>query len=112
MNKGPVNLQDVFLNQARRDNVLVTVYLISGVQLKGLVRGFDSFTIVLDSPGRPPQLVYKHAIASIVPAKYVSWSGEPREAQKPIEASEDGTGENQIAEESGQAVAVAEDEGQ
>ncbi len=84
MNKGPANLQDVFLNQTRRDNVLVTVYLVSGVQLKGLVRGFDSFTIVLDSPGRPPQLVYKHAIASIVPARYVNWSSEPREAQKPV----------------------------
>jgi host factor-I protein len=98
MNKGPVNLQDVFLNQARRDNVLVTVYLVSGVQLKGLVRGFDSFTIVLDSPGRPPQLVYKHAIASIVPARYVNWSNEPREAQKPEEAAEGETAETQPTE--------------
>ena len=72
MNKSQMNLQDNFLNQARKENVPVTIYLISGVQLKGVVRGFDAFTVVLESMGKPPQLVYKHAVASVVPARPVS----------------------------------------
>ncbi len=86
MNKTQMNLQDNFLNQVRKDNVPVTIYLVSGVQLKGHVRGFDSFTVVLESPGKPTQLVYKHAMASVVPARNIS-TGQPRdEAQeKPAE---------------------------
>jgi len=79
-----MNLQDNFLNQVRKDNVGVTIYLVSGVQLKGLVRGFDSFTIVLETPGKPAQLVYKHAMASVVPARPISFSG-PREEGGPAE---------------------------
>ena len=71
MNKSSMNLQDNFLNQARKENIPVTIYLVSGVQLKGIVRGFDAFTVVLESPGKPPQLVYKHAVASVVPARPV-----------------------------------------
>jgi len=67
-----MNLQDLFLNQVRKENIPVTIYLASGVQLKGIVRGFDAFTVVLESPGKPPQLVYKHAMASVVPARPVS----------------------------------------
>ena len=69
MNKPQVNLQDLFLNQVRKENVGVMIYLIGGVQLRGNVRGFDSFTILLDTPGKPVQLVYKHAITSIVPMR-------------------------------------------
>ncbi len=72
MNKGQTNLQDIFLNQVRKENVPVTIYLITGVQLKGFVKGFDSFTLVLDSPGKPSQLIYKHALASVVPGKPVN----------------------------------------
>lgn len=72
MNKGQVNLQDVFLNQVRKENIPVTIYLVGGVQLKGHVRGFDAFTVLLDSPGKPTQMVYKHAVASVVPARQVS----------------------------------------
>jgi len=71
MNKGQMNLQDLFLNQVRKDNIPVTIYLVGGVQLKGLVRGFDAFTVVLESMGKAPQLVYKHAIASVVPMRSV-----------------------------------------
>lgn len=69
MNKGQTNLQDIFLNQVRKENIPVTVYLVTGAQLKGHIRGFDSFTVVLDSPGKPAQLVYKHALASVVPLR-------------------------------------------
>lgn len=72
MNKPQVNLQDVFLNQVRKENIGVTIYLIGGVQLRGMVRGFDAFTILLDSVGRPTQLVYKHAVTSIVPSRPVA----------------------------------------
>lgn len=72
MNKGQMNLQDLFLNQVRKEHVGVTIYLIGGVQLKGLVKGFDAFTMLLDSPGKPTQIVYKHAIASIVPMRQVN----------------------------------------
>lgn len=72
MNKPQLNLQDIFLNQVRKENIGVTIYLVNSVQLRGMVRGFDAFTILLDSVGRPTQLVYKHAVASIVPARAVS----------------------------------------
>jgi len=81
-----MNLQDNFLNQARKENIGVTIYLISGVQLKGIVRGFDAFTVVLESPGKPPQLVYKHAVASVVPLRPVYLV--PREEREPEPAPE------------------------
>ena len=62
------NLQDLFLNRARADKSLVTVFLMNGFQMKGVVRGFDSFTVVLDSDGKQ-QLIYKHAISTIVPPR-------------------------------------------
>ena len=62
------NLQDLILNQARRDRSMVTVFLMNGFQLHGVVRGFDSFTLVLDSEGKQ-QLIYKHAISTIVPPR-------------------------------------------
>lgn len=65
------NLQDIFLNQARRDRSMVTLFLMNGFQLHGIVKGFDSFTVVLDSDGKQ-QLIYKHAISTIVPPKPIS----------------------------------------
>ncbi len=88
MNKTQMNLQDVFLNQVRKDGTPVTIYLVSGVQLKGLVRGFDSFTVLLETPGKPSQLVYKHAMASVVPARNVYLqSREEAEAQAAAKAA-------------------------
>lgn len=66
-----INLQDMFLNQVRKESIGVTIYLMGGVQLRGNVRGFDAFTVMLDTPGKPTQLVYKHAITSIVPSRPV-----------------------------------------
>ena len=66
-----INLQDMFLNQVRKEGAAVTIYLTNSVQLRGHVKGFDAFTILLDAPGKPTQLVYKHAVASIVPLKTV-----------------------------------------
>ncbi len=63
-----VNLQDSFLNAARKDSIPVTIFLISGVQLKGTVKGFDNFIVILEAQGKPWQMVYKHAIATVAPS--------------------------------------------
>ncbi len=62
------NLQDIFLNQVRRDRLVVTMFLMNGFQMHGTVKGFDGFTVILDSDGKQ-QLIYKHAISTIVPPK-------------------------------------------
>ncbi|KAA0547855.1 RNA chaperone Hfq [Bacillus sp. BGMRC 2118] len=68
--KQPINIQDQFLNQLRKDNSFVTVYLLNGFQLRGLIKGFDNFTVLLESDGKQ-QLIYKHAISTFVPQKNV-----------------------------------------
>ena len=60
------NLQDLFLLSARRARVSVTVFLVNGFQMRGIVTGFDSFVVVLESDGKQ-QMLYKHAISTIVP---------------------------------------------
>ena len=64
------NLQDLFLNQARKDRLAVTMFLMNGFQLRGIIRGFDGFTVILDSDGKQ-QMIYKHAISTVVPARPV-----------------------------------------
>ena len=66
-----INLQDVFLNQVRKEKIPVTIYLTNGYQFKGNVRGFDNFTVILESDGKQ-DLVYKHAISTIIPVRPVS----------------------------------------
>lgn len=68
MSKNQFNLQDAFLNQVRKDKILVTIFLVNGFQIKGLVRGFDNFTVIVELDGRQ-QLVYKHAISTVAPIK-------------------------------------------
>ena len=65
------NLQEGFLNRARQDRVGVTVFLVNGFQMRGTIRGFDNFVVLLESEGRQ-QVIYKHAISTIVPAKNVN----------------------------------------
>ncbi|HHY45646.1 MAG TPA: RNA chaperone Hfq [Firmicutes bacterium] len=71
--KNPLNLQDAFLNQIRKEGIQTTVYLINGFQLKGTVKGFDNFTVVLESEGRQ-MLIYKHAMSTITPQRPVNIS--------------------------------------
>jgi len=71
MTKTSVNLQDSFLNQVRKENSEVSILLLSGQEMTGLVRGFDNFTVILNVRGQS-HLVYKHAIAQIVTTKRVS----------------------------------------
>lgn len=65
-----VNLQDTFLNVARNEKISLTVYLVNGFQIKGTVTSFDNFTVALDTEGRQ-QLVYKHAISTIIPSRSI-----------------------------------------
>lgn len=69
------NLQDMFLNRARLDKLPVTVFLMNGFQLRGIIRAFDNFTVVLDTEGKQ-QMIYKHAISTIVPPRPISLGEE------------------------------------
>ena len=64
------NLQDIFLLRARRERVPVTVFLMNGFQMRGIITGFDAFVVILDSDGRQ-QVIYKHAISTVVPGRTV-----------------------------------------
>lgn len=79
MNKSSVNLQDTFLNQVRKENLPVTIYLVNGFQLKGIIRGFDNFTVITEFDGRQ-QMVYKHAISTIMPVRPVNLAAASAEA--------------------------------
>ncbi|MBO4331328.1 MAG: RNA chaperone Hfq [Oscillospiraceae bacterium] len=70
-----LNLQDLFLNQARKEKMQLTMFLMNGFQMRGVVTGFDSFTVVLDTEGKQ-QLIYKHAISTIVPARQIRLASE------------------------------------
>ena len=69
------NLQDIFLLKAKRDKLPVTMFLMNGFQMRGTITGFDAFVVVLDSEGRQ-QVIYKHAISTIVPLRSVELAEE------------------------------------
>lgn len=69
------NLQEVFLSQVYREGRQVTIFLMNGYQLRGTVTGFDAFTVVLTSDGKQ-QVIYKHAISTIIPEKPVDLESE------------------------------------
>ncbi|AST91979.1 RNA chaperone Hfq [Sutcliffiella cohnii] len=73
--KQSINIQDQFLNQLRKDGTNVTVFLLNGFQLRGLVKGFDNFTVLLETEGKQ-QLIYKHAISTFSPQKNVQFDME------------------------------------
>jgi host factor-I protein len=68
--KTTINIQDQFLNQCRKDNMHVTVFLLNGFQLRGQIKGFDNFTVLFESEGKQ-QLVFKHAISTFAPQRNV-----------------------------------------
>lgn len=73
MMKNMNNLQDVFLNNARKGKIPVSIHLVNGFQLKGMVKGFDSFTIILESEGKQI-MVYKHSVTTVTPAKPILYT--------------------------------------
>ena len=68
------NLQDAFLNRARSERVPVTMFLMNGFQMRGVLRAFDNFTVIIDSDGKQ-QLIYKHAISTIAPVRPIALEG-------------------------------------
>ena len=74
------NLQDLFLLSARRERVSVTVFLVTGFQMRGVVTGFDSFVVMLESDGKQ-QMLYKHAISTIVPLRPISLHEEAEQEE-------------------------------
>ena len=71
--KSSVNLQDDFLSKVRSDRIQITVFFVNGYQLKGIVKSFDNFTILLMKEGKE-LLLYKHAITTILPSKNIDLS--------------------------------------
>lgn len=66
-----INLQDMLLNQLRKEKVLSVVFLTNGFQLKGTIKGFDNFVVILESEGKQ-QMIYKHAISTLVPSRAIN----------------------------------------
>jgi host factor-I protein len=86
MSKGQ-SLQDPFLNALRREKVPVSIYLVNGIKLQGLVEAFDQFVILLKNS--VSQMVYKHAISTIVPARQVKLNAPDQEESVPETAMEE-----------------------
>ena len=72
-----INLQEAILKEVKREKVPVTLFLMNGFQLRGIITGFDSFVVVLVSDGKQ-QMIYKHAISTIAPSRHVDCSPEDR----------------------------------
>ncbi|NCB29392.1 MAG: RNA chaperone Hfq [Clostridia bacterium] len=67
-----MNLQDSFLNIVRQQGQNVTLFLTNGFQMRGIVRGFDSFVVLLESEGKQ-QMIYKHAISTVIPQRRIDF---------------------------------------
>ena len=65
-------LQEQFLKTVRKDRCAVTVFLMNGFQMRGIIRGFDNFIVIMDSDGKQ-QMIYKHAISTIIPPKPIDF---------------------------------------
>lgn len=78
MSEKAQNVQDVFLNKIRKEKASVTVFLVNGVKLQGIVTWFDNFSVLLKRDSHV-QLVYKHAISTIMPAGPISLHDTPEE---------------------------------
>jgi len=80
-NKPAQNIQDSFLNTARKEKSLITIYLLSGVKLSGRIRSFDKYSVVLETNNQE-QLIFKHAISTVVLPRHVM-DAKPGTAQVP-----------------------------
>ncbi len=85
MDKPAQNIQDSFLNTARKDKSNITIYLLSGVKLTGRIRSFDKYSVVLETNNQE-QLIFKHAISTVVMAKGMHVPHERPEARPPAPA--------------------------
>ena len=72
MKNTAINLQDLFLNNARKERIPVTIYLMNGVKVNGQVKGFDSYIIMLEDEKRQQNMIYKHAVSTIQPTRHIN----------------------------------------
>jgi host factor-I protein len=87
MEKPAQNIQDSFLNNARKDKILLTIYLMSGVKLSGRIKSFDKYSLVLETNNQE-QLIFKHAISTVVTLKSAhSYTGSPQVAAQSASGS-------------------------
>jgi host factor-I protein len=83
MDKPAQNIQDAFLNNARKEKSVITIYLLSGVKLSGRIKSFDKYSLVLETNNQE-QLIFKHAVSTVVTLKSShSYSGGPQQAAAP-----------------------------
>ncbi|MBZ5536019.1 MAG: RNA chaperone Hfq [Acidobacteriia bacterium] len=75
-NKVAQNIQDAFLNNARKEKQTVTIYLLSGVKLTGRIKSFDKYSVILEASNQD-QLIFKHAISTVVVARSMSSQSSP-----------------------------------
>lgn len=74
------NIQEHFLSQLKKSKTTITVFLISGYQIRGTVKFFDNYTIVIDSDGNQ-QMIFKHAISTIIPSRSVNFHYDDQEQE-------------------------------
>ncbi len=80
MDKPAQNIQDSFLNNARKDKIVLTIYLMSGVKLSGRIKSFDKYSLVLETNNQE-QLIFKHAVSTVVTQKAPhAYAGSPQSA--------------------------------
>ena len=82
------NIQDTFLNAARKERSSITIYLMSGVKLTGRIRSFDKYSVVLDTNNQE-QLIFKHAISTVAVARPHGYSEKPRVMPTPAVTEQD-----------------------
>lgn len=93
MEKPAQNIQEAFLNNARRDKTFLTIYLMSGVKLSGRIKSFDKYSLILESNSQE-QLIFKHAISTVVIAK----SGHTFAVASGVSATSAGGGQPGVSE--------------
>jgi host factor-I protein len=86
MEKPAQNIQDSFLNNARKDKIVLTIYLMSGVKLSGRIKSFDKYSLVLETNNQE-QLIFKHAISTVVTQKSTHSYASPAPAQSSASAA-------------------------
>jgi host factor-I protein len=86
MEKPAQNIQDSFLNNARKDKIVLTIYLMSGVKLSGRIKSFDKYSLVLETNNQE-QLIFKHAISTVVTQKSSHSYGSPAPVQTSVSAA-------------------------
>ena len=91
MDKPAQNIQDAFLNNARKEKGIITIYLLSGVKLSGRIKSFDKYSLILETNNQE-QLIFKHAISTVVTLKSSHGHGHG-----PSQSSHSSTGASQHA---------------